>query len=70
MPRAFLAFTLPEEREEHRLALDGGKWYGVACDIDQWLRDKAKYGDQKKVAIEDVRARLREVMQESGVEFD
>jgi hypothetical protein len=41
--KATLEFTLPEESEEHQLAVDGLKWRGVVSDILEELRRDRKY---------------------------
>jgi hypothetical protein len=43
--KAVLKFNLPEERSEHRLALDGWKWRSVVSDIADKLRSALKYDD-------------------------
>jgi hypothetical protein len=43
--KAMLRFTLPQESEEHQLALDGWKWRIVAEEMDNFLRNKLKYED-------------------------
>ncbi len=68
--KAILEFNLPEENAEHKLALDGGKWMSVLHELDQWLRSIAKYEDRKTVTIEEVRARIYEELEDSGLSFD
>jgi hypothetical protein len=41
--KATLEFNLPEESEEHQLAVDGIKWRGVVSDILEELRRDRKY---------------------------
>ncbi len=41
--KAFLAFTLPEEADEHLTALQGAEWRGVVGALDETLRNKLKY---------------------------
>jgi hypothetical protein len=41
--RATLEFNLPEEAEEHQIAVDGLKWRGVVSDILEELRRDRKY---------------------------
>jgi hypothetical protein len=41
--KATLEFTLPEEAEEHQIAVDGLKWRGVVSDILEELRRERKY---------------------------
>jgi hypothetical protein len=41
--KATLSFTLPEESEEHRLAMDGHRWHAMVSELDRRLRHTAKY---------------------------
>jgi hypothetical protein len=41
--KATLEFNLPEESEEHQLAVDGIKWRGVVSDALEELRRDRKY---------------------------
>ncbi len=68
--KAILEFQLPEEASEHRSALDGGKWAAVCWELDQWLRSLAKYEDKTNVKIADVRKRISEEMDDSGLRFE
>lgn len=43
MPKATLVFNLPEENEEHKLALNAGRMYSCLWELDQFLRNKVKY---------------------------
>lgn len=65
--RASLHFKLPEEQEEFRLAKDGVLYSIVIEDLDSWLRAKVKYTEQTDIKIEDVRAKLSELLQERGL---
>ena len=44
--KAILEFNLPEEQEEHRLALDGPKWSIVVDSILGYIRTQLKYNDE------------------------
>lgn len=44
--KASLTFTLPEEAEEHRTALDGHRWRTVVEEIDRALRSTVKHGEE------------------------
>jgi hypothetical protein len=68
--KAILEFNLPEEAAEHRVALDGATWMSVCQELDQWLRSAAKYRNLETLKVSEVRARLHEVMSESGLRFD
>ncbi len=43
--RAILEFTLPDEREEHLLALHGGKYSAAVDEVFNWIRAQLKYND-------------------------
>jgi len=68
--KATLTFTLPEEDSEHRLAINGHKYYSILWEFDQWLRGEMKYQDHETVGTEAARDKLRELMDNDGVNFD
>lgn len=43
--KAVLEFTLPEEREDHELALKGAHYKSVIDQVFGWIRKKEKYDD-------------------------
>jgi hypothetical protein len=60
---ATLTFPLPECEEEHHNAMHGGAYRALVCDIDNWLRDRLKYGHEYKdvdKALQDLRDYLYE----------
>ncbi len=66
--KATLCFELPQEQEEHRLALDGGAWKSVVHNIDDWLRSQAKYGE-KPPSMSEIRREFYEIIAAAGVEL-
>lgn len=73
MPEAILKFDLPDESYEFRMANHGAEYYVVLWDMDQWLRERLKYGnlpDEQVVILEEVRSKLNELMDEKGVRFE
>lgn len=68
--KAIIEFTLPEEREEHRLALDGGAWMCAVHDLDELLRTTIKYTDIRTVEIEAVRKKLYEILAARSLNLD
>ena len=68
--KAILEFDLPEEASEHRLALDGGKWMSVCFEIDQWLRSIEKHDNRNTVKVSEVRSRLQEEIESSGLTLE
>lgn len=72
MPKAHLEFSLPEEAEDHRLALDAPRYRTVLWDFDQWLRGLAKHHapdspEIKEFSPPSVRIRLRELLRDNGI---
>lgn len=43
--KAILEFNIPEEQNEHQVALDGWKWRAVVNDIADKLRASMKHDD-------------------------
>lgn len=68
--KAILEFTLPEDQEEHRVALDGSKWKNVAWSLDQWLRNMLKYENKDTISVQEVREQIYSELRENGVEFE
>jgi hypothetical protein len=52
MPSHVITFTLPEEEQALRCALDGAKWKSVAEELDQELRNWGKYGKPEDALVE------------------
>lgn len=52
MPIATLAFNLPEEDSEHRLAVDAWKWKSVVSEMTEEFRRVCKNGHNFKSADE------------------
>ena len=67
-----------EEKEELRNALDGDKWKGLVCEMDQELRKITKYGyiDQREATSEEtalaeiLRIELRRLLEEWNLNLD
>jgi hypothetical protein len=69
MTTATLAFTLPEEAEEHRCALDGGRWKAVVERLTAEWRNEAKHGKPKDAARAAwARAALYQAVRDEGLE--
>lgn len=43
--KALLEFSLPEEREDHELALNGFHYKSVIDEIFTWIRQQEKYNE-------------------------
>jgi hypothetical protein len=59
-------FKLPEEQDEYQTAMDGGKYKAALQELDNFLRGKIKYTDEETIKLEDIRAKLHELVNEAG----
>ena len=69
MPTATLTFQLPEESEEHQLALNAGKMDSVLREFDEHLRSLVKY-DHKGVdsqTVSTLRDELHTFLDDKGL---
>jgi hypothetical protein len=67
---ATLAFSLPEENEEHLNALQGWEWKLVVIEIHDQLRNYSKHGHSFKDAdqcIDELRVVLNTLLEERGL---
>lgn len=70
--KAILEFSLPEEQEEHQLALDGGKYLCVLQALDNDLRGRIKHGEYPETTkdiYDEVRSLLCDYADEEGVDL-
>ena len=67
--KALLEFELPEDREEYAAASRGMDWALLVLDIDQFIRNKIKYEQDKDGILQLVRDRLYFNMEEKGLQF-
>lgn len=68
--KALLEFDLPEDAEEHRMAVQGADWAFVVQHMAETLRSKLKYSEMKTEAmqmLEEMRAELYEEMKSRGL---
>ena len=73
MPTATLRFTLPEEDNEHRKAINGSRFASVLWNVDQECRGWIKYGhkfDDVNAALDAVRTAIREELDSNGLTLD
>ena len=73
--KATLEFDLPDDAEEHRLAVGGATFLAVLWDLDQWLRARVKWSgeddpEERLQAFEDARAHLHQLLSDHGVSLD
>ena len=63
-----------DDEEDLRTALDGYKWKLVAWDLDQEMRSLLKYNDtitdEKWHQVEQLRTKLREIINDYGLKLD
>ena len=67
--KAILEFNLPEDKEEFDAASKGMDWALLVLDIDQFIRNKIKYDQDKDGILQLVRDRLHFNMEEKGLNF-
>ena len=67
--KAILEFKVPEDREEYVVVSRGMEWALLVLDIDQFIRNKIKYEQDKDGILQLVRDRLYFNMEEKGLNF-
>lgn len=59
-----LEFNLPDESEEHRLAMEGSKYHTMIWDILQYVRTLRKYDERSKVPKDEIIDKIHELTSE------
>ena len=67
--KAILEFKLPEDKEEYDAASRGMDWALLVLDIDQFIRNKIKYEQDRDGILQLVRDRLNFNMEEKGLQY-
>jgi len=67
--KAILEFNLPEDREEYVAASRGMEWALLVWHIDQFIRNKIKYEQDRDGVLQLVRNELNFQMEEKGLQF-
>ena len=67
--KAILEYNLPEDKEEFDAASRGMDWALLVWHIDQFIRNKIKYEQDRDGVLQLVRNELRHKMEESGLQF-
>ena len=67
--KAILEFELPEDREEYVAASRGMEWALLVLDIDQFIRNKIKYEQDRDGVLQLVRNELTFQMKEKGLQY-
>ena len=67
--KATLEFNLPEDQEQFNTAAKAMDWALLAWDIDQFIRNKIKYEQDRDGVLQLVRNELNFKMEERGLQF-
>ena len=67
--KAILEFNLPEDQEQFNIASKAMDWALLAWDIDQFIRNKIKYDQDRDGVLQLVRNELNFQMEEKGLQF-
>ena len=67
--KAILEFGLPEDKENFDASAKGMEWALLVWHIDQFIRNKIKYEQDKDGILQLVRDRLHFNMEEKGLKF-
>jgi hypothetical protein len=71
---ASLSFTLPEDRYEFDAAVQGEQWRNTLSELDQELRSRIKYEENKNNlclnTMSFLRERISEIMAANNLSFD
>jgi len=71
--KAVLEFNLPEEQEQYQIANRFMDWALAVKDIDDWFRNRLKYGqefDSGSEELEKARQALFEILEDRGLDLD
>lgn len=71
---ATLSFNLPEDRYEFDAAVQGEQWRSALNELDQELRNRIKYEENKNTLCSNtmsfLRERISEIMAANNLSFD
>ena len=67
--KATLEFNLPEDQEQFNTAAKAMDWALLAWDIDQFIRNKIKYEQDRDGVLQLVRNELNFQMEEKGLKY-
>lgn len=74
--KAILEFNLPDDKQDFDFATQGGDWWNVCWEMDQWLRAQYKYmpdneySKDKYETFEKCREKLLELITENNLNID
>ena len=64
-----IKFNLPEDQEQFNVASKAMDWALLAWDIDQFIRNKIKYDQDRDGVLQLVRNELNFQMEQKGLQF-
>jgi len=67
--KAILEFNLPEDREEYVAASRGMEWALLVWHIDEFIRNKIKYEQDRDGVLQLVRNELNFQLEEKGLKY-
>ena len=67
--KANFEFNLPEDQEQFNVASKSMDWALLVWDIDQFIRKKIKYEQDREEVLQLVRNELNFQMEEKGLKF-
>ena len=67
--KSILEFKLPEDREEYVAASRGMEWALLVWHIDQFIRNKIKYEQDRDGVLQLVRNELNFRIEEKGLQY-
>ena len=70
MPKVTLVFSLPEEREEYEMAINGAKYASVISKYADFLRQQYKYQGKETIETYSAREKLFRLLEEAEVPSD
>lgn len=73
MAKVTIEFDSIEEKDEMEMCLNGSKWYLLAWELDQYLRNRLKHEDLSEdaySALDEAREKLHELRREENLSFD
>jgi len=73
MAKVTIEFDSVEDQHELDVCMNGGKWYLLAWELDQYLRNRLKHENLPEdayKALDEARDKLHELRSEDGLTFD
>jgi hypothetical protein len=64
MPKLILEFNIPEERDEAKIAQNGGLYYSMLFDIRMYLRSLNKYDERDTIPKEELIDKISSILED------